>query len=86
MLGLHPGQHIYARILDDSGMMVQRAHTPLSNSESTGYVDILIKYPILFLQCHICANASVGLSPVQSVFEWRKMLVLRYKGDLDSGL
>jgi nitrate reductase (NAD(P)H) len=43
-LGLPTGQHVYVRLSEMSGALVQRAYTPLSESNCTGYVDILMKY------------------------------------------
>jgi nitrate reductase (NAD(P)H) len=49
-LGLPTGQHVYARLRRKAGPnvvegeIVQRAYTPLSRPECTGYIDLLVKY------------------------------------------
>jgi nitrate reductase (NAD(P)H) len=43
-LGLPTGQHVYVRLKrKDTGEMVQRAYTPISAEDATGFIDFLIK-------------------------------------------
>jgi len=56
VLGLPPGQHIYARLLGKSGTLVQRAYTPLSDPSCVGHIDILIK---LYRPCEEFPNGGL---------------------------
>lgn len=43
-LGLPTGQHVYVRLKrKDTGELIQRAYTPISSEDTTGYIDFLIK-------------------------------------------
>ena len=50
LLGLPTGQHVYVRLRRKAGPnvvegeVVQRAYTPLSRPECTGFIDLLVKY------------------------------------------